>query len=214
MQFEVEQIIKEVRVALDRNNDSAPLIATDDIDTLTLDEIIESKIAEATRIVEVNAPTFLLEGGKDFANSVDWLGEVGKSSGRIHLPDDFLRLVSFKMSDWVRAVSVVITDDHPLYEMQSSRYPGIRGCPQDPIVAIVTQPIGQVLEFYSCDGGEDVYIQRARYIPIPKIEDGHIDICEKLRPAVVHYTAALVAQIIGQADLATSLINISNELQK
>lgn len=214
MLFQVADIVRDVRVALDRNNNSTPLLDVGDIDTLTLDEIIESKLPEATRIVEANVPVHMLEGGKDFADSIKWDGEVGKSSGRIHLPDDFLRLVSFKMSDWSRGVSVVITDDHPLYERQSSRYPGIRGCPQDPIVALVTQPIGQVLEFYSCEGGKDVYIQRARYIPIPKIEDGFIDISEKLRPAVVHYAASLVAQTIGQTDLSSTLLTISNELQK
>lgn len=214
MLFEVAELVKDIRVALDHNNNSEALLDLGDIDTLMLDEVIESKIADAARIVEQNAPVYMLEGGKDFANSVAWTGEVGKSSGFIHLPDDFLRLVSFKMSDWDKSVSSVITDDHPLYDLQSSRYPGIKGNPQNPIVAIVTMPIGQVLEFYSCTGGEHVFIQRSRYIPIPKIEDEHIDICAKLRDAVVYYAASLVAQTIGHADLAANLLNVSNELQK
>lgn len=214
MLFDVAEIVRDVRIALDQNNNSQPLLDTDDIDTLSLNELIESKIADAARVVILNVPNYLLEGGENLADSVDWDDEIGKGSGRIHLPDNFLRLVSFKMSDWSRSVSTAITDDHPLYALQSSRYPGIRGCPQDPIVAIVTQPIGQVLEFYSCTGGEHVYIQRARYIPIPKIVDGFVDICEKLRPATIYYTASLVAQTIGHADLAANLLNISNELQK
>lgn len=215
MLIAVEDLVKEIRVALDRNNNSTPLIECDDIDTLTLNELIESKIAEAARIIEVNAPVYLLEGGKDFAGSIEWFdGEVGKGGGRIALPSDFLRLVSFKMSDWCRAVTVAITDDHPLYERQSSKYRGVKGCPQDPIVAIVNQPVGQVLEFYSSYAGDTVTIQRSRYIAIPKIEEGWIDICDKLRPAVVHYAAAMVAQIMGLADLSTTLLNISTELQK
>ena len=214
MLFEVAEIVRDVRIALDQNNCSTPLLATGDIDTLTLDELIENKIADATRVVENQAPAYMLEGGIDFSGSVGWHGEHGLGSGYMHLPDDFLRLVSFKMSDWSRSVSTAITDEDPLYDRQSSRFAGIRGCPQKPVVAIVTQPIGQVLEFYSCNGGADVFVRRARYIPIPKIVDGNIDICKKLKPAVVYYTAALVAQIIGHADLSATLLNMSNALQR
>ena len=214
MLFEVAEIVKDVRIALDQNNNSEALLDTGDIDTLTLDELIESKVADAARVVETQAPVYLLEGGKDFADSLGWLGEAGKSGGFIHLPDDFLRLVSFQMSDWDRSVSVAITDDHPLYARQSSKFAGVRGNPQEPVVALVTYPIGLCLEFYSCSGGANVYIKRSRYIPIPKIEDGYIDICEKLRPAIVYQAASLVAQTIGHMDLAANLLNASNELQK
>lgn len=206
--------MQDIRIALDQNMTSTQLIDTGDIDTLSLDELIESKIADAARIVESNAPIHLLEGGKDITHSVGWNGRVGLGSGYIHLPDDFLRLVSFQMSDWSRAVSIAISEDHPLYARQQSRYAGARGCPQKPVVAITTQPIGQVLEFYSCTAGENVYVKRARYIPIPKIEDGNIELCHKLKPAIVYYAAHLVALTIGQADLATTLLNICNELQK
>lgn len=214
MLYEVAEIVKDIRIALDQNNSSAPLLDTGDIDTLLLDELIESKIADAARAVANTAPVWLLEGGKDFADSVGWMDGVGNGGGFIHLPSDYLRLVSFQMSDWVRSVSSVITEEHPLYSRQSSRYPGIRGNPQNPIVALVTYPVGLCLEFYSCTGGEHVYIKRARYIPIPKIEDGHIDICEKLRPSTTYNAASLVAQSIGHADLAATLLNFSNELLK
>ena len=100
------------------------------------------------------------------------------------------------------------------WAQQQSRYPGIRGCPQKPIVAITTQPIGQVLEFYSCTGGSKVFLKRARYIPLPRIEKGGIDLCEKLHRAIVYYTAYLVALSTGQTDLAASMSNIANELMK
>lgn len=214
MLYDVAGLVKEVRIAIDQNNNSAPLLDIEDVDTLSLDELIASKIADAARVVENQAPAYMLEGGVDFASSVGWDDKVGVGSGYMHLPDDFLRLVSFKMSDWSKSVSTAITDDNPLYDRQSSRFAGIRGCPQKPVVAIVTQPIGQVLEFYSCSGGANVFVRRARYIPIPKIADGNIDICEKLKPAVIYYTASLVAQIIGHAELSTTLLNMSNELQK
>ena len=214
MVYEVREIMKDIRIALDQNMTSTQLLDTGDIDTLSLDELIESKIADAARIVESSAPLYLLEGGKDIEHSVGWNERVRLGGGYIHLPDDFMRLVSFQMSDWDRAVSIAITEDDPLYARQQSRFPGARGCPQKPVIAIVTRPIGQVLEFYSCAAGDKVYVKRARYIPIPKIENGNIELCYKLKPAIVYYTAYLVALTIGQADLATILLNISNELQK
>lgn len=213
MIYKVSDLKREIRVALDQNMTSDQLLATGDIDTLSMEEIIESKIADATRIVESNAPYYLLDGGHAFACSIGWTSHVGVGSGYIHLPDDFLRLISFQMSDWDRP-GTIITETDPLYPLQSSRYPGIRGCPQRPIVAITTQPIGQVLEFYSCAAGEGVYVKRAIYLPIPRIRNDSIEICEKLKAPVIYYAAHLVAMSIGQGDLATALLNTSNELQK
>lgn len=214
MRYEVSELKREIRIALDQNMTSSQLLATGDIDTLSLEEIIESKIVDAARIVENQAPSYLLDGGKAFGESFGWKSRVGYGMGFIALPDDFMRLVTFQMSDWSRAVTVAISEDDPLYAQQQSRYPGIRGCPQKPIVAITTQPIGQVLEFYSCTGGSKVFLKRARYIPLPRIEKGGIDLCEKLHRAIVYYTAYLVALSTGQTDLAASMSNIANELMK
>ena len=132
------------------------------------------------------------------------------------LPKDFLRLVSFQMSDWSRAVTVAITDDNPLYSLQSSRFPGIRGCPQNPVVALVQYSDGLALEFYSCTMGDNVTVKKGLYVPIPKInkEPNEITICEKLKAAIVYYTAYLTALTVGNNDLATTLLNTSKDLMQ
>lgn len=210
--YSVSELKRDIRIALDQNMTSEQLFDTADIDTLSLEDIIESKIEDAARVVLRDAPLYLLDGGENFGESVGWFSQVGYGGGYILLPDDFLRLVSFQMSDWSRAVSNPISEDDPLYARQSSRFPGIRGNTQNPVVAIVSRPTGQVLEFYSCSMGEGVTVKRATYIPIPKIENGYIHISEKLRSAVVYYTASLVALTIGQADIATALLNFSKDL--
>jgi hypothetical protein len=214
MRYDISELKREIRIALDQNTSSEPLAALGDIDTLSLDDIIESKIADAARIVESTAPAHLLDSGEAFGNSIGWDSEPGYGSGHIHMPDDFLRLVCFQMSDWSYAVTVAISEDSELYAMQRSRYPGIRGCPESPVVAITSQPIGLVLEFYSCTAGPNVYVRRARYIPIPHIVGNGIELCEKLKPSIVYYAAYLVALSTGNSYLATSMLNISNELQK
>lgn len=211
MNYNVEDIKREVRIALDQNNSSTPLLDIGDIDTLTLEEIIESKIADAARTVLRDAPLHLLDGGVSFGESIGWFSREGIGGGSILLPADFLRLVAFQMSDWSYPVVTAITEDNPLYALQSSRYGGIKGNPQKPIVALSQQPIGLVLEFYSCTAGEGVYVKRATYIPIPIIKSGEIAFCEKLKPAVIYYTAYLVALSIGSSDLAAAMLNISKE---
>lgn len=214
MIFSVDDIKRDVRIALDQNNSSTPLLDTGDIDTLTLEEIIESKIEDAARVVTRDAAHYLLDGGKAFGESVRWDVREGYGSGSILLPDDFLRLVSFQMSDWSYPVLNAITEDNPIYALQHSRYGGVRGNPQKPIVALSQQPIGLVLEFFSCAAGENTFVKRATYMPIPKITDGEITISEKLKPAVVYYTAYLAALSIGSGDLAATLLNASKELMQ
>ena len=214
MKYELSELQLAVRIAMDENMVSRPLAALGDIDTLSLDEIIKSKICDAARAVEQEAPTYLLDGGKAFGDSIKWKGQMGIGMGSIHLPDDFMRLVTFQMSDWSRAVTTAISEDDPQYELQNSRYPGIRGNPQNPVVAISMQPIGLVLDFYSCTGGENVFVRRARYIPIPRIEGDKINICEKLKTAIVYYAAYLTALSIKDADLAASMLNTSKEYMK
>ena len=115
MLYQVEALKTDIRIALDQNMTSDQLFDTGDIDTLSLEDIIESKIADAARIVENGAPRHLLEGGKNFGDSISWDSAVGYGSGRILLPDDFMRLVSFQMSDWSRPCTVAITEDARVY---------------------------------------------------------------------------------------------------
>jgi hypothetical protein len=165
-----------------------------------------------TTVVTLTAPNYMLESGKTFGDSIGWQSSVGYGAGYIFMPEDFLRLVSFQMSDWSYAVTKPITADHPSYKMQFSRVAGIKGNPQKPVVAIVTQTGGQVLQFFSCTAGDSVYIKQASYIPMPTIKNGTIDICERLRSAVIYYAAHLVALSLNDANAASAMLNISKEL--
>lgn len=215
MTYDANDLMEEIRVALDQNNVSASLLSEEDIDTLTLDEIIRSKIADAARIVESNAPRHLLDSGKAFGLIIGWRGEVGKGSGVIKLPDDFMRLISFQMSDWERPVTEATEEGSVVADMQHSRYAGIRGNPQRPVVVIAQYPTGLHLEFYSCKAGANVKLTRARYLPYPRIGvSGQIEICEKLKSAVIYYAAYLTALSIGATAQAEVLKSTAQELMQ
>lgn len=208
-------IIREVRIAIDQNMSSAPMAMLADVDTLSLEDIISSHVPTAARLVEQDAPIHMIGAGEPFAASIGWEGSVGVGSGRILLPDDFLRLVTFKMSDWSYAVNTAIEETDALYVQQGSRYGGIRGNPQRPVVAVLHEAKGLMLQFWSCSAGADVKVTRARYIPIPKVgSDGMIAISDKLRAAVVYKAAYLTALSTTNADLATAMNTMCNELMQ
>lgn len=209
MIYKLTEIARDVRIAIDQNMTSEQLLATDDIETLSLEDIIRSKFVEAVRRVETAAPVHFLEEGHDFGDAVYW-GDL--ESGWVLLPDDFMRLIAFRMSDWERTVYAAISVDDPLYAKQSSRYKGIRGNVQKPVCAVVNRAEGKALEFYSCNS-EDAFVSRASYLPYPHIdEDDGIDISERCYTAVVYTVAALVLTTYGEADKASALTELAKSI--
>lgn len=211
MIYKVTDLARDVRVVLDMNSLSTPLADFGDTDTLLVDEIIRSKLVDGVRMACLEAPVYMLGPGHTFVDTIGWHNKIGVGSGRVLLPTDFLRLITFKMSDWERAVTTPIGEDDEEYAMQHSKYGGVKGNPEDPVVAIVQYADGLCLEFFSCKAGESVKVSRARYLKDPSIstpEDGGeegVDIPEMLHRSAVYYIAALVAEALGNNDLAAAL---------
>ena len=206
MIYQIAEVMRDVRIAMDQNNTSYQLLADGDIDTLSLDDIVRSKIPEAVRRVHTAAPTYMLESGHYFGDELYW---ADKNSGWVLLPDDFLRLIVFRMSDWERAVYTAISTDDPDYEKQSGRFAGIRGTAQKPVCAIAIRPEGRVLEFYSSKSTE-AKVAQGTYIPLPCIDEcGGIDISPRCYRAVVYMAAALVSTTSGEADKASAFAELS-----
>lgn len=209
--YKIETVSQDVRIAIDENKTSEQLLGDEDIDTLSLNEIVRSKIEEAVRRVETTAPTFLLEEGHTFGDSVYW---EDNNSGWTLLPDDFMRLIAFRMSDWERTCYNAISVDNPLYDLQSSRFNGVRGNVQKPVCAVVNRAEGKALEFYSCNS-EEAYVKRATYLPYPKIDDEEgIDVSERCYTAVVYTTAALVLTAYGANDRAEQLNALAKSIME
>lgn len=206
MVYNINDVMRDVRVCLDQNMSSEQLLQTDDMDTLALDDIVRSKILEAVVRVHTNAPTYLLEQGHNFGDAVYW-GDL--ESGWVLLPDDFMRLIVFEMSDWEKAVFTAISTTDPEYELQRQRIKALRGTAQKPVCVITVRPEGKALEFYSCKS-EDAYVKRAQYLPYPKIdEDDGIDICERCYTGVVYAAASLVLLTLGESEKSSALSEIS-----
>ena len=208
MIYQVQKIIRDVRIALDENETSIALTGLGDIETLSLDKTITSKIEEAARQVETVAPVHYLEEGHTFGESICWCND---GSGYILVPDDFMRLVAFRMSDWERTVYQTVSVTSAEYRCQTSRYKGIRGNPQKPVCALVSHPEGKALEFYSSHN-DKAYVHTGLYLPYPVIDrnDG-IDICERCYIAVIYTIAALVLTIYKEEAKAASMTELAQQ---
>lgn len=218
--YSIDSLLAEIRVAMDMNSSDAVLTGLGDPETLTLDQLIRSKIADAARVVECAAPMHLIGPGQVFATTITWESAIGYGCGRVLLPTDFMRLVAFQMTDWDYAVTTPISEDSPEYVVQRSRFPGVRGCPQRPVCALVNFPSGLYLEFFSCTEGETVGVRKARYLPMPAIQTvtigeqsvEQITLCDKLKPSIVYYAAHMTALALGNGEQAAALLQISNSL--
>ena len=206
MVYNIHDVMRDVRVCLDQNMTSDQLLVTDDVDTLALDDIVRSKILEAVVWVHTNAPTYLLEEGHNFGDAVYW-GDL--ESGWVLLPQDFMRLIVFEMSDWEQGVFMAISPTDPEYALQRQRIKALRGTTQRPVCVITSRPEGRALEFYSCKS-EDAYVSKAQYLPYPRIDEHEgIDICERCYTAVIYAAASLVSLTLGESEKSSALSEIS-----
>lgn len=228
MVFQVNNIVTDVRICLEENaaisTDDLELAEIEDSETLTLNQIIKSKIVEGVRRVHEKAPTHLIENAvpvttgdtvldgdaKTFGSSIRW--NYDGTSGYVMLPDDFMRLIMFKMSDWERTVYNAISVYDAKYDQQSSRYKGLRGTPEKPLCVIAFRPEGKVLEFYSASNNSAT-VTMATYLPYPVIDsnDG-IRISKRCYEAAIYIIAGLTAITYGDKEKASELIELSNSL--
>lgn len=83
------------------------------------------------------------------------------------LPDDFLMLLSLRLSNWERPVREVLQPGNWLYRLQSSRWTGLRGTPQRPLAFFSAGDDGQpVVELFSAEPGAVVQLSEFRYLPV------------------------------------------------
>lgn len=205
-----------VRTAMDENV-SDQLNLNVNTDTLSVSTLIETNIPIAVRIVDTLAPLHMVGTGESVSSStISWKGDVdylGNRPGEITLPSNFLRLVNFKMSDWAYGVGTPISETSTKYNAQWSKYGGVRGNPENPVVAIIQ---GNKLQFfsshYSTSASERATVEDMRILTVPAVSNGNIDIPPLLKDASVYYTAYLVAKTLNQEALAAHLLETTKSL--
>ena len=208
VEYAVSDLVKEVKVLLDRNQESAGLLAPDDSDTLSQAELIESKIVDAARIIEEEAPEDMVEGTL-CTNEVTWTDSNGYYVGKMVLPTDMLRILSVKAEDWTRSATIISESDDA-YKYQNCKF-GIRGNPERPIAAIVHTANGKCIELYTSKK------QNATlsfiYVQVPSITDEQkISLPSVLKDSILYMAGYLACVSLGDTDTASKFIEVARKL--
>jgi hypothetical protein len=124
----------------------------------------------------------------------------------ITLPDDYLRLVKVKLTEWSTPVSIPISVDHPLYRQQHNKY--TRGHQDKPVVAYVEVGSEKRLECYSYTKNSTVeslwYIQKF---------DKKNEYKDAIAELIALTCARKIFEIFGNAEQATVMTSEIQNVQ-
>lgn len=198
-QYAVSNLVKEVKVILDRNQETAEMIP-DDTDTLSQDEIIESVIIDAAKAIEELAPVSKLDGITKSTQNVTWTLSDDAYVGKITLPAGVLRMVHIKVSDWKRPADIISENDNA-YLYQQNKY--VRGNPQKPVAVLVHDGGALVLELYT--SSQSTSTVDFSYVEVPSISDSNVSLCSMLKDAILYMAAYLTCISLGDTQTAAGL---------
>lgn len=206
--YAVSELVKEVKVLLDRNQESAGLLTPTDSDTLSQGELIQSKIVDAARIILKDAPASMLDGKTFDGLNTAWAETNGAYVGTVHLPSDMIRLLDVKVSDWNRSAEI-ITEEDDAYKIQCSRF-GVRGNPERPIAALIHNSGNRYLELFTSK--INTATVSLTYVGMPFISEGNIDLPETLKDSIVYMAGYLTCISLGDTDTASGLLGVARKL--
>jgi len=139
------QIIRRVRIKLDE-------VAPFDGPEVVSNPLIESCLNEASDALLLAAPTHIHPSPFDFSGNA--VIPVDTTTAMIHLPDDYLRLVSVQLNKWRRAVTTAQVEGSNTHSKQHNPY--ARGGTWKPVVIqrFENSIRKHVLQFYSSYDGD------------------------------------------------------------
>lgn len=208
VEYAVSDLVKEVKVLLDRNQESAGLLTPDDTDTLSQAELIESKIVDAASIILSDAPEDMVEGTACM-NAVTWENINGYYVGKMILPIDMLRILSVKAEDWTRSATIISESDDA-YKYQNCKY-GVRGNPERPIAAIVHTTNGKSIELYTSkkQNATLAFI----YVQVPSVTtEKKIMLPSILKDSIIYMAGYLTCISLGDTDTASGFLGVARKL--
>lgn len=196
----LEELVRDVRITLDENAEQSAYLR-ENRDNLELDELIAAKLPEAARDVTEQSEVGLLE-----PVAMETAVTTTEGGGMLTMPDDFLRIVTLKMTGWNRCVTAIAGEGSDIDLMQRNKY--TRGTRMKPVCVYGHDAEGKrVIEFF----GTATEVEKALYMPVPEVEtvDGVevLGISRLLRQAIVRRTAGLVLLSRGDVNLASQFLS-------
>ena len=167
----LSKIINDVRVILDQNRDDYTQLNVGEY-TLELNEVIVKGVIPAAQWAHMNAPISKLKGVA--------FPDTGTIGNALQLPDDFMRLVSVRVSNWKRALNSYYAEDDPYVSQILSGYAGLMPTYNKPAMVLRQGDDRHLLLYPYADdessdsdestATEDDCVEYAYYIPLPQIE--------------------------------------------
>lgn len=156
-------------------------------DDKPVDNFVDGLLDESAKEVLMFAPSSKLDGV--LCTDVPHGDKDG--SGYVFLPDDFLRLLEFKMAEWKISVCDFVEKDSPVGRMQGNKY--LRGGVCKPVCVLGRREGRRVLEYYSVRKHE---VEHFVYVGLVAAEDVPVDFQDVLS----WWCASRVLQIAGKAN--------------
>lgn len=185
--------LEERSAFLNPNSGMGPLLSGDD----SLNELnpvysyINSHLAESANEVLMIAPLNHLIP-TDITDNVEATPN-DDGTGKIEIPEDYLRLYTLKMEDWAKPVHEAIGKGHPIYSQQFNKY--TRGIPEKPVVVYSGAVTTPYLNYYSVYTSHE--INELSYIPRFSEVNEYTD---KMSEAIALNTAKKVMEVFGNTE--------------
>lgn len=166
--MERQALVNKVKVKIDEIvSEDTPLVDVGISDQSPIDEIIDELLDESAVELLLKAPFHRLD-----ISSAKPSTTVGSDPvvGHFDLPEDFLRLVYFRMSDWLRPVTELSIKGDAVSLRQANKH--IRGGIVRPVGVLAKTDQGLRIEYYSTMAAkhtveEFYYIKREKAENIP-----------------------------------------------
>ena len=151
--------------------------------------LIRSLLPEASRLAVCSASRADIDEVKEMEGVI--AEHYGDGQAVVKLPEDYLRLIYFRMSDWPRGVTEPLAADGDSLALRLGRSWRMFGRRATPAVAVAHSGHGRSLRVLGTIEGSTV--AEAQYVPVPQVENGYIELPSRL----MHPVAARLAEMVN-----------------
>lgn len=189
MKIKVSEIVSKVFALLDENETILEeRVEYGDPGTMVR-PLIEDLLPDVARVTISNAPLRQIDDCRHLRPGVT----AGPGEAAYRLPDDFLRLVYVKMSDWSSGVVSPLSYDGEEYRLRLNRKSAARR--RRAAVAISYRGDERYLEVFGSD--TSATLTALDYVQVPSVQGQYIDLPPALVSDVCARTAEMVSAVIG-----------------
>lgn len=189
MRISVEEITERVCELLDENREILDQRVEYADPGMALAPLVERLLPEASRIVLSTLPLASIDECLHLGGKVQTFSCQDYSY--LTLPDDFLRLVYLRMSDWNDGIMSLLVYGEPSQRLRLRRMGGRRFGRVRPAAAVRCRgDLKELVVYGSSPGAECVALD---YVPVPRIKENAID----LPPRALHEVCVRISEMVG-----------------